>query len=415
LPELDSTNFVDDTLLNVFDYMDAVLPKDSLYYQALDSTYFSPLDSAYMEWLACGLVLKGGEKATTPTDPSTPSDRIFLKRIQELPNIIPATYNQIVRRYIDAYTHQRRMQVSKLLALSQYYFPIFEQALEEKGLPQELKYLPVIESALNPAATSRMGASGLWQFMYNTGKTHGLQINSMTDERRDPIKSTYAAMEYLSSLYNLFGDWNLAIAAYNCGPGNVRKAIARSGGKRNFWDIYFYLPRETRSYVPIFIAANYVMTYHEEHGIYPAGIEFPYRTDTMMIDQAMHFRQISALCKVPVDELVLLNPHFRNKIAYGTSEKKGILYLPAQYTGAYIHFQDSIPKHKSGELLTKELNKLPPGYSTGSGSSFVYRVRSGDTLSSIARRYHVTVNQLRNWNGLKSDLLRIGQRIIIYQ
>ena len=415
LPVLDSLNFIDDSLLVFTDYFNVDLTRDSLYYQRSENALLSPFDSAYIEFVASGLQLSRDTLTTLPKDPSQTTDQVYLQRIKALPNIVPTTYNQIVRRFIEVYTRDRRAQVSKMLALSDYYFPIFEQALEADGLPLELKYLPIVESALNPAAYSRAGAAGLWQFMYGTGKIYGLQINSMTDERRDPVKSTQAAIKYLKSLYGLFGDWNLAIAAYNCGPGNIRKAIARSGGKRNFWDIYYYLPRETRSYVPFFIAANYVMTYHEAHGIYPDRLEFPYVCDTFAVKEAMHFRQIAELCNVSVDELTLLNPHFRNKIAYGTPERPGTLYLPAQSTGAFISLADSIPKYKTKELLTNELNRVPPGYVTGSGNSFVYRVRSGDTLSGIAKRYHVGVSQLRKWNGLKSDFLRIGQRLVIYQ
>ena len=262
---------------------------------------------------------------------------------------------------------------------------------------------------------SRAGAAGLWQFIFSTGKVYGLQINSLTDERRDPVKSTRAAMLYLKALYDMFGDWNLAIAAYNCGPGNVRKAIARSGGSRDFWKIYYHLPRETRSYVPLFIAANYAMYYHEAHGICPAQLNYRLVADTFMIHQNMHFQQISDVCHVPIESLKQLNPHFRNNIAHGTPDKPGILYLPAEDTPTFITYQDSIANYKRQELLTANLSKAPAKVGNrAEGEAIVYRVRSGDNLYNIARKYHVTVKQLKTWNNLKSDMLRVGQRLIIY-
>lgn len=396
--ETDSSVLLNDPELNPYDYID------------------TNIDSLYYEWLCHGLLGPDTTCIDRDDEDDPIPDIIYRDRVANLPNIIPATYNQIVRRFIELYIYQRRQQVSNMLAMGEYYFPIFEQALEENGLPLELKYLPVIESGLNPNAVSRAGAAGLWQFIFSTGKVYGLQINSLTDERRDPVKSTRAAMLYLKALYDMFGDWNLAIAAYNCGPGNVRKAIARSGGSRDFWKIYYHLPRETRSYVPLFIAANYAMYYHEAHGICPAQLNYRRLVaDTFMIHQNMHFQQISDVCHVPIESLKQLNPHFRNNIAYGTPDKPGILYLPAEYTPTFITYQDSIANYKRQELLTANLSKAPAKVGNrAEGEAIVYRVRSGDNLYNIARKYHVTVKQLKTWNNLKSDMLRVGQRLIIY-
>ncbi|MBQ7162900.1 MAG: transglycosylase SLT domain-containing protein [Bacteroidales bacterium] len=395
--ETDSSVLLNDPELNPYDYID------------------TNIDSLYYEWLCHGLLGPDTTCIERDDEDDPIPDIIYRDRVANLPNIIPATYNQIVRRFIELYIYQRRQQVSNMLAMGEYYFPIFEQALEENGLPLELKYLPVIESGLNPNAVSRAGAAGLWQFIFSTGKVYGLQINSLTDERRDPVKSTRAAMLYLKALYDMFGDWNLAIAAYNCGPGNVRKAIARSGGSRDFWKIYYHLPRETRSYVPLFIAANYAMYYHEAHGICPAQLNYRLVADTFMIHQNMHFQQISDVCHVPIESLKQLNPHFRNNIAHGTPDKPGILYLPAEYTPTFITYQDSIANYKRQELLTANLSKAPAKVGNrAEGEAIVYRVRSGDNLYNIARKYHVTVKQLKTWNNLKSDMLRVGQRLIIY-
>ncbi len=410
LPEvhLEESNFMDDTTLNALAFIDRTNGILN------DSCYQDKVGSDYVEWMEGGLRLRYGPYIGLTEDTVKMTDELYLQRLTALPNVIPVSYNQIVRKFIEVYTQQRRGQVATMLGLSEYYFPIFEQALEEYGLPQELKYLPIIESALKPEVTSRAGAAGLWQFIYTTGKIYGLQINSLIDERRDPVKSTYAAMEFLKSLYGIFGDWNLAIAAYNCGAGNVRKAIARSGGKTNFWDIYYYLPSETRSYVPLFIAANYAMTYHKEHGIYPVKAEFPLACDTFLIRRIMHFEQISEVCHIPMDTLQILNPHFRNKIAYGTPENAGTLYIPAEFSHTFIQYEDSIPRYREKELISANLTASPAGSGNG-GASVVYRVRSGDTLSTIAKRYHVTIKQLRTWNGLRSDMLRVGQRLVIHQ
>lgn len=247
-------------------------------------------------------------------------DSVYAKRLYDLPTVMELSYNQVVKNHIEMYAGRRRDQVSYMLALGEYYFPMFEEALDREGMPLELKYLPVIESALNPTAVSRVGATGLWQFMLKTGKGYGLEVNSLVDERRDPYKSTQAAVKYLKDLYTIYGDWNLVIAAYNCGPGNVNKAIARSGGKRDYWEIYNRLPRETRGYVPAFIAANYIMNHYADHNICPAGAYgSELALDTVHVNEEMHFEQIAGVLNMPVSEIKRLNPQYKKDIIPGTS------------------------------------------------------------------------------------------------
>ena len=390
---------------SVFDDPSAVLPP----------AVTADMDSLYLAWRREGLFHLCDSCLTDAADTLRPADSVYRQRLQDLPSIIPMAYNRVVKRFIELYAYERRQQVAGMLALSDFYFPIIEQELDVAGLPLELKYLPIIESALNTNAVSPMGAVGLWQFMYSTGKVYGLQINSLVDERRDPVRSTQAAVRFLKALYQMFGDWNLALAAYNCGPGNVRKAISRAGGKRDFWDIYYYLPRETRSYVPLFYAAHYIMEYHELHGICPGTADRPLVCDTLMIHNDMHFRQISDVCSIPYPSIKKANPQFRSDIVHGTATKPAVLYLPAEYTPTFISMQDSIPNYRKAELLTANLSAAPanPG-GRENGEAVIYRVKSGDNLSVIAKRYHVTVNNLRKWNNLKSDMLKIGQRLIIY-
>jgi membrane-bound lytic murein transglycosylase D len=345
------------------------------------------------------------------------SDSLMMRRLSDMPTIIKMPYNKIIRQFIDKYEESRRKQVAVMLGISDYYFPLFEQALEKYRLPNELKYLSVVESALNPNATSRVGATGLWQFMFGTGKNYGLDINSLVDERRDPMKSTEAAARYLRDLYGIFGDWNLAIAAYNCGPGNINKAIRRAGGKKDYWDIYYYLPRETRGYLPLFIAANYVMTYYKEHRICPVRTDYPLHTDTLMLSNRIHFDQISAVVGVPKEDLLKLNPQYRRQIIPGTIEKPQSVCLPANYTLAFIDNQDSIPNYRASELLNTQLTVEPAGQELVpqvKANFRLHRVRSGDTLSTIARKYHTTTAAIKRRNGLHGSRINPGMRLKIY-
>lgn len=337
-------------------------------------------------------------------------DSVYIRKLSQLPTVIEMPYNSVVRRYIDMYVQKRRALVENLLGLSSYYMPIFEQALEREGLPLELKYLPIIESALRPDATSRAGAAGLWQFMVRTGKSMGLEINSLVDERRDPIKSSAMAARYLKDLYGIYHDWALAIASYNCGPGNVNKAIRRSGGKTDYWAIYPYLPRETRGYVPAFIAVNYVMNYYSDHNICPVLTRRPLLTDTVQVTHRVHFKQISDVLQLSLDEIRSLNPQYRRDIIPGHI-RPYTLVLPSQQVYAYIEAEDEIFAHDA-ELYAQRTVVEPAGVTPG--TMVYHKVRKGDTLSKVARKYGVSVSNLRAWNNLrKSSYLRVGQRLAV--
>ena len=352
----------------------------------------------------------------------------YIERLSRLPNVMEMPYNNIVQQFIDRYTGRLRHSVSYMLGASNFYTPIFEEALEAYGLPLELKYLPVIESALNPMATSHAGAAGLWQFMVATGKQYGLEVNSLVDERRDPIKSSFAAARYLKDLYNIFGDWSLVIAAYNCGPENINKAIHRAGGEADYWKIYPYLPRETRGYVPAFIAANYVMNYYCEHNICPMRTQLPAKTDTIVVNKDVHLKQIAEVCGIDIDELRTLNPQYRRDIVNG-SNKPSIIRMPATATNTFIANEDSIYNYKTDALFTRRsLVEVDNTTSTSSvrksatkrksssrrrRRSRVKRVtiRQGDTLSEIAERNHTTVKKLRQLNGIRGNNIRAGKKI----
>ena len=351
-------------------------------------------------------------------------DSVYIRKLSQLPTVIEMSYNSVVRRYIDMYVQKRRALVENLLGLSTYYMPIFEEALEREGLPLELKYLPIIESALNPSAVSRAGASGLWQFMLNTGKIYGLESNSLVDERRDPIKATWAAARYLKDMYAIYQDWNLVIAAYNCGPGTINKAIRRAGGKTDYWEIYNYLPKETRGYVPAFIAANYVMTYYCKHNICPMETNIPDATDTIQVNRNLHFEQITDVCGIGMDEVKSLNPQYKKNIIPGDS-KPQTLRLPINYISTFIDSQDTIYAHRSAELFknrrtvsvanTRNTARSSKGKSSSQGNVTYHRIRNGETLSTIARKYGVTVSQIKSWNGLRSTRINAGKRLKIYK
>ncbi len=348
-----------------------------------------------------------------------PADSILIARLDSIESIIDLPYNSIVRAFIEVYAVQKRDKVALMLGLADYYFPIFEEILMEKNMPVELKYLAVIESALNPKAVSRVGATGLWQFMYSTGRQYKLEIHSEVDERKDPIKSTYAAAAFLQDLYDMFGDWTLALAAYNCGPGNVRKAIARTGGKRNFWDIYYRLPRETRGYVPAFIAATYVFNYYEEHGYKALPLEWPLATDTLWVNREIHLSQIADVLNLPVELLEDLNPQYQRGVI-PAKKKSYALILPADQTVAYLSQEDSIFAHKRDYWFDPARRNQAPSKAVSYGAppknsvKLIYEVKAGDNLGAIAQQYKVRINDLRYWNNIRRNLIRIGQKLVIY-
>ena len=365
---------------------------------------------------------------------------VYIDRLKRLPTIIEMPYNDVVQKFIDRYSGRLRRSVSYMLGAGNFYMPIFEQALEAYNLPLELKYLPVIESALNPKAVSRVGATGLWQFMLGTGKRYGLEVNSLVDERRDPVKASYAAAHYLSDLYKIFDDWSLVIAAYNCGPDKVNKAIHRAKGSADYWNIYPYLPKETRGYVPAFIAANYIMNYYCEHNICPMVTELPMKTDTVVVNRDVHFEQIAQVLNININHLRDLNPQYRRDIINGLNKRMAVR-LPASLVGAFIDNEDSIYNFKTDELLLKrstvDVNEEEPSVSRRSSYSSrrnysaarssrksrgkksknkregnkSVTIKSGDTLSEIAQRNHTTVAKLRKLNKISGNNIRAGKKL----
>ena len=372
----------------------------------------------------------------------------YIERLQRIPSVMEMPYNDVVRKFIDRYAVRLRASVSYMLGAANFYMPIFEEALEMYNLPLELKYLPVIESALSPTATSRVGAAGLWQFMLATGKQYGLEVNSLVDERRDPIKSTYAAARYLRDLYKIYDDWNLVIAAYNYGPQNINKAIHRAGGVKDYWAIYKYLPRETQGYVPAFIAANYIMTYYCEHNICPMRTQIPAKSDTIVVNRDVHFKQIAAVTGIRIEELRSLNPQYRRDIVNGSTQPS-VIRLPQTYVNAFLDHEDSIYNYEASTLLTKravvevtaedvkeevvaksqtvapratqasrgrtrattQSRSRKGGKSAQRGRSQSVTVKSGQTLSQIAKKNGTTVDKLKKLNGIKGNNIQAGKKI----
>ena len=350
--------------------------------------------------------------AVTDSIPSLHVDTLYKQRLQDIVSPVHLPYNYIVRNYINQYFSGRWSPLRNVLAMSKYYFPIIEEELHAAGLPMELRFLPVIESNLSSRATSRMGAVGLWQFMPATGKNLGLEINSLVDERCDVLKSTRAACVFLKHLYKSYGDWALAIAAYNCGPGNVNKAVTRAGaGCKTYWDIYDFLPRETRGYVPKYIAAAYAYTYHEAHGITPAKTPECVATDTIMIHRVMHLGQVASTLNIPIETLRDLNPQYKLDIIPAT-KKSYSLRLPTRYVSEFIQNEKEI--HSKDSLYLKEyINPANLEKKRAEGVGYIYTVRKGDNLGLIAKRNRCTVKELMKWNKLNSSVIRPGQKLRI--
>lgn len=342
------------------------------------------------------------------------SDSILEARIQMLNAETPIelTYNKTVKGYINLYSKRKRELTVKMLGLSKVYFPYFEEQLDRHNIPLELKYLAIVESALNPRAGSRVGAKGLWQFMYGTGKVYGLKVSSYVDDRFDPMKATIAACEHLSDLYDIYNDWNLALAAYNSGAGNVNRAIRRAGGVKNYWAIWPFLPRETRGYVPAFIAVNYIMNYATEHNLYPQDPGILYMgIDTVTVRDVLSFDQISELLNIPMDDILFLNPQFKLGVIPATHGKEYILRLPKEHIAAYLNNEDSLYNFKSKKGL--ERDKLLAQINKVKDRS-IHIVRSGENLGLIAQRYRCYISQLKRWNNLRGNTIFPGQKLIVY-
>lgn len=387
----------------VYSVRDTITDNNIIFPESFDTDIKDLMTDWYMKRYA---VLENAPRQHVDTQIS---DVEYINRLQKLPTIIEMPYNSIVRQYIEMYANRRSELVEKMLSLSLYYNPIFEDALERYELPNELKYLPVIESALNPNAVSKAGAAGLWQFMPSTAVGEGLEVNSLIDERRDPLKSSDAAASLLKKFFGIYGDWSLVLAAYNCGPGNVNKAIKNSGGKRDFWEIYPYLPAETRGYVPAFIAANYIMHNFGLHGISPAVARAPIVTDTVHITDRVHFKQISDVMGLSVEELRILNPQYRKDVIPGNI-KPYTLILPSLQAYCYKANVDSILGHDTDLYATRIIAEpavLPQA------TIKYHTVKRGETLQSIANLYGVTQESIKTANNMKSNTLKRGKKLKI--
>ena len=380
---------------------------DSLLISWYEQNMFSSYEKFYRDFI---------DIDSTASLVSSIPDSVYSMRMKAILSPISMGYNETIKQYLILYTQKRKDMMGRMIGLSQVYFPLFEEELAREGLPLELRILPIVESALNPVAISRAGATGLWQFMYATGKAYGLEITSFVDQRRDPVASTKAAVKYLKDLYLMYGDWTLALAAYNCGPGNVQKALNRAGeNAHTFWDVYPFLPRETRGYVPSFIAATYAFTYYKQHGIEPVAPELPVLTDTIMVNHLMHFDQITSTMDVSKETLRALNPQYKLDIIPAL-DKTYPLMLPLSDISTYLQNEDSILA-KDTVYLAQYLQQSPTtNQKVFNITSTTYKVKSGDTLGAIAVRYGVTVKQLMSWNHIKNaNTLRIGQTLEIYR
>ena len=400
---------------NILSLKNSITDEDIVFPESFDTDVYQMMTNWYLQ----NYTVMDAEVENK--NPGEVGEETYIRRLAAIPSVIELPYNQVVRKHIERYVYRSRTLVEQMLGMSLYYMPIFEQALEKEGLPLELKYLPIVESALDPNATSRVGAAGLWQFMIGTGKGLGLEVNSLVDERRDPYRSSEMAAKYLKNLYQIYNDWSLAIAAYNCGPGNVNKALHRNGDKGDFWDIYEYLPRETRGYVPAFIAANYAMTYYKQHNISPSLARKPLITDTVSVNRRIHFSQISQVLNIPVEEIRTLNPQFRADVIPGDNHPY-MLVLPSQQVYSFIMSEDSIDNYREdlyahrtivepgGETPTTE-EYLSGRTSTGEIRTMNHKVGRGESLSTIAAKYDMTTDELMSLNNMSSERVRRGDNL----
>lgn len=390
--------------------------------EIMNKFFSDKLDSMLSSWYVQNtFLLDSTELAEADTLKQTLPDSIYIQRLQSMQSAVSLSFNNTVKSFITMYTVRKPKQVAVMLGLGNYYFPMFEEALAKYGLPMELKYLPIIESALNPGANSVASAVGLWQFMYSTGKMYKLEISTFVDERRDPLKATDAAVRYLRDLYNIYKDWHLVIAAYNCGPGNVNKAIKRCGDARDYWKIYYRLPRETREYVPAFIAANYVMNFYQSHNILPKSPDFPIITDTLMVNDYLHFNQISEIIGIPIEQIRSLNPQYRRDIIPASKEKSYSLVIPQDEISAYLENEAIIHDHRRAEFFPNNQIVNPqnnfashsPGDIKGR-DKVIYTVKSGDNLGLISAWFRVRTSDLKYWNNIHKNFIKVGQKLAVY-
>lgn len=388
--------------------------KDSLKTVFSDNPIVASFDSLLLSNLSFSDALFSYDSAIIESTPPVFSDSVYEARIQHLDSKTPIdlVYNPYVKQYINVYTKQRRQQMSRMMGLAAYYFPMFEAVLDQFNLPLELKYLAIVESALNPKAKSSAGASGLWQFMYNTGKEYNLKVSSYVDERMDPFKATIAACKFFKKSYSVYGDWSMVLASYNSGRGNVNKAIRRSGGKKNYWQIRRFLPKETRSYVPAFIAAFYAMNYASDHKISSEKPRILFReVDTIKVKHQINFEYLSSSLNITLDELEFLNPAYKINVIPKVDGSTYHLVLPIDKMGVFVANEKEIYAHFI--KLDDENRKKYPKYSE-QDERVVHRVKSGEYLGKIARRYGCSVKKIQQWNNLKNDNIRVGQRLVLY-
>jgi membrane-bound lytic murein transglycosylase D len=377
------------------------------------------LDSLVSSWYVRMAIMDHPEDFLNDSTGTEFSDTTYKQRLSKINSIIKLPYNSIIRNHIHVYTIKQRKNFSAILGLRNYYFPMIEDIFDSYGLPAELKYMAIIESALNVNAVSRAGATGMWQFMYSTGRMYGLTINSLIDERRDPVKATHAAAKYIKDLYKIYNDWILVIAAYNCGPGNVNKAIRRSGNRKDYWQIYYRLPRETRGYIPQYVAATYAVNYFGEHNIRPLPLNIPVSTDTIMVNKDIHLNQISEVMGIPLGELRALNPQYRSGLVPG-SAKPLSLTLPMSHLGDFIDLNDTIRNYKPDLYLTRINVTADPSRSTfvpvdvKGKTKLIYTVKDGDNLGYISEWYRVGLSDLRYWNNIYRNTIRVGQKLAVY-
>jgi len=405
---------------------DANSVRDSIPIELHFSNFDRNLDSLmriwYIQQIIADPMTDEIDDELAPFMPAEFHDSIYILRLQKIPSLVNLTYNNVVRSCIHVYTMRRRDQMEVMLGLSVYYFPMFDEIFDFYEIPLELRYLAVVESALNPIARSPVGATGIWQFMLATGRQYNLPVTTFVDMRRDPVAATHAAARFLKDLYSIYNDWTLAMAAYNCGAGNVNRAIRRAGGKTNFWEIYPYLPRETRMYVPLYIGATYAFHYYREHGFTPRYVGVPPVSDTIMVRKNINLAQIAEVMDIPLRLLRDLNPQYLRDVIPGSSSPHP-LRLPIAYVGDFIDMEDTIASHRANVLLASNFRPLAPAAGTAAASAsastagrerVTHTIRSGESLSTIAQRYRVTVANLQAWNNLSSTRIVAGRQLVVW-